>query len=455
MSGRPRVVVVGGGITGLTAAHRLAATCDVILVEGAEELGGKIRSATVGGATVDVGAEAFLVRRPEAIDLVAELGLSIEHPVTADAAVLSDGRLYSLPSGTVMGIPRDLRALRRSGLVGWGGWVRAGLERWQPGRRLVGDVALGALVDRRMGPKVLDRLVEPLLGGVYAASATGLSLEMAVPALAAAMRKHHSLYGALRELPTPQGDTPVFGRPAGGIFTLIEALRRSLDGTGVEIATGVPVSQIRARSGGYVLTVGKRELAADAIVLACPAAPARKLLTDVAPAAADRLLGVDYANVAIVTFASTAESIPHLGRSGYLVALDSGGIVKGVTMTAEKWGSRHPSIRTLRASVGRLEDSAALALTDEAVIARVWAELRTVLTCEAEPVEAVVTRWGGGLPQYTPGHLQRVAALRSALAPKIVMAGAALDGVGIPACIASATTAVEGLLRELAHERDH
>lgn len=439
------IAVVGAGISGLTAAWELARRgADVVVFEAAQAVGGKLRVATVGDVQVDVGAEAILARRPEGIGLLAELGLEPIAPLTTSAAVRAGGALHPLPPRTMMGIPTDPGVL--SDVLTPHAVERVVHEpEAEPLAPLTDDVAVGALVRARLGNEITDRLVEPLLGGVYAGRADALSLRATIPALAAALHAGGSLVEAARTVVarTPASDAPVFASVAGGLGTVPAALAAKLD-----IRTGTTVRAIRRDGTGFVLEGGAVPDSfterADAVVVAVPAAKAARLLADCAPAAAAELGAIEYASVAIVTFAFDRVELP--AGSGLLVGAREGLAVKGVTISSQKWPM--PGERTvLRASLGRAGDAQVLQQPDHVLAGIARRDLTTILGITADPVDVLVTRWGGGLPQYAVGHVDRVARIRAAVAdvPGLAVCGAAFDGVGIPACIASARAAATRL----------
>ena len=446
MSSGSRVVVVGGGIAGLTAAHRLAADHDVVVLEGAAEVGGKLRSATVGGVTVDVGAEAMLHRRPEGPALARELGLEVVHPATTSSGVWSRGALRPLPR-TLMGVPTDLDGLAASGVLDDDALAVVRREPDLPPSDLTGDRSVASLVAERLGPQVVERLVEPLLGGVYAGHAASLSLRATTPQLVA-LAERGSLLEAAAALPATDG--PVFAGLPGGLATLPRAL---VDTGRFEVRTSTAVRRLERSADGFTLTVGSAHapttLAADRVVLACPAAPAARLLADVAPEAARELAGVEYASMAIVTHAFRASDLGALGEttgSGFLVPPVEGRAVKAATYSFAKWGwvrEAGDGLLLLRTSVGRHREEGTLQRPDAALVADSLAELATLGGIAARPVDSHVQRWGGALPQYAVGHLDRVARIRADVArvPGLAVCGAAYDGVGIPAVIASAAQA--------------
>lgn len=444
------VAVVGGGISGLAAAWTLAgAGADVVVLEAAPRIGGKLQAARVAGVPVDVGAEAMLARRPDGVGLLAELGLEPIAPLTTSASVRAGGMLHPLPARTMLGIPADVDAVRESGALTEHALSRIAAEPGaEPLAPLTGDVAVGALVRERLGNEVTDRLVEPLLGGVYAGRADALSMRATMPALAAALRDGGSLVEAARSVVsrTPTGSGPVFASLRGGLGTLPVALAES---GRFEVRTGVTVRSVRRDGRGFVLNCGavprSYDLRAEQVVVAAPAAKAARIVAEAAPAAARELAGIDAASVAIVTFAFRDVDLPP--GSGLLVGAREGLTVKGVTVSSQKWPLDTGGLTLLRASLGRAGDAHVLQRTEADLIRLARHDLSALLGLEAEPVEAIVTRWGGGLPQYGVGHVERVQRIRAAIAevPGLAICGAAFDGVGIPACIASARAAVARL----------
>ncbi len=461
MVARRRIVVVGGGISGLTAAYRVHARlldADVLVLEGSAALGGKLRLATVAGVVVDVGAEAMLARRPEGVGLAREVGLQgdVIAPLTTAAQVRAGGAAHPLPARTMMGIPADVGAARASGALTERALDRIAAEPdSDPLAPLEEDVAVGTLVRSRLGDEVADRLVEPLLGGVYAGRADELSLRATMPALAARLgRDGGSLVRAARAVidtgPHDPAAGPVFASLAGGIGSLPGAV---VAAGGFAVRTGTTVRAIRRSSTGFALECGpvpEPELVeADAVIVATPAAKASFLLRDVAPVASAELRAVDSASMAVVTFAFRAVPLP-VG-SGLLVGATEGFGVKAVTLSSQKWPLESGGLTLLRASVGRARENHLLQRDDDELIALVRHELRALIGVDAEPVDAIVTRWGGGLPQYAVGHVELVARVRAAVAavPGLAVCGAAYDGVGIPACIASAQAAADQVLASL------
>ncbi|SCL57201.1 protoporphyrinogen oxidase [Micromonospora chersina] len=476
-----RVAIVGGGITGLAAAVRLRDRAptgtEITVYEQSGRLGGKLRTGELAGGPVEFGAESFLMRDPAggesaAVSLIRRLGLagSIVHPTVGQAALVVDGGLRPVPGGTLVGVPGDLdkvAAVARPAAA-------ADRDGGAPLLPADADVSVGALVRDRLGDEVVDRLVDPMLGGVYAGRADDLSLVTTMPALARAARVEHTLVGAVRaaQAAAPRAPgAPVFGTLAGGLSTLVEAAARE---SGATIRRDAAVRELRPTPTGWRLTVGptrdpddgsrsrrggrraeleSSQVEADAVLLAVPARPAARLLAGPAPEVATAVGGLDYASVALVTMALPEPELPEL--SGFLVPATEGLLIKASTFFTTKWGHlrRPDGLALVRASVGRYGDETSLQLTDDDLVATVHRELSKVLgTPLPTPVARHVQRWGGALPQYTPGHLGRVAAARTALRaahPTLALAGAGYDGVGIPVCVRSGETAAEEIITAL------
>jgi protoporphyrinogen/coproporphyrinogen III oxidase len=446
---RLRTVVVGAGVAGLTAARELAATGrDVLVLEGSPRTGGKLLTGSVGGVEVDLGAESMLARRPEGVDLARELGMPVVHPATTASSVWTHGALRPLPR-SVMGVPADVEQVATSGVLSPGGLDR--LRHEVPGRPLAEgeDVSVGELVASRLGDEVVDRLVEPLLGGVYAGHARLLSARATVPQLVAWSGEASLVAAAARAGSATPG--PVFAGIAGGLGRLPLVL-----GEGREVRTDAPVRGLRRTPTGFALVVGPtvaaEEVLADEVVLAIPAAPAARLLAEVASVAAAELAAVEYASMAVITLAFAAADLPDLPGSGFLVPPVDGRTIKAATFSFAKWDwvrEAGDGLLVLRTSVGRHREESVLQVPDEDLVAASLVDLAAATGLAARPVDSRVQRWGGGLPQYALGHVERVARVREAVAavPGLAVCGAAYDGVGIPAVIGSARRAAVRLTR--------
>jgi oxygen-dependent protoporphyrinogen oxidase len=469
--GQPHVVVIGGGIAGLAAAFFLREVpCRVTVLEGSTRLGGKLSVTEIAGVMVDEGAEALLARRPEGTGLAAAAGLEgqLTWPGTTAARIWSRGRMCPLPRRQVLGVPADLAELTGTGLMSSDGLARARQDLVLPATARDGDVPVAAFVAARFGHEVVDRLVDPLLAGVYAGRSEELSFEATLPAIAAESRKHASLAeaaGALLPDPARPGSpdpVPVFTTLAGGLGTLPGAVAAA---SGAAVRTGAMVRGLARTATGWRLTVGSRHdeehLTADAVILAVPASPAARLLGGAsgASAAVTALGEIRYASMAIVTLAYQAAAFPRpLEGSGYLVPAADGRPVKAVTFSTVKWPHLRDAgagLHIVRCSLGRVGEEALLQSGDAELASLAAADLAAATGARERPVAARVTRWGGGVPQYTVGHLDRVARIRSAVAgqPGLAVCGAAYDGIGIPACVATAQAAVGQIAAHLRDDR--
>ncbi|MFI0938097.1 protoporphyrinogen oxidase [Streptomyces sp. NPDC021020] len=457
------VVVVGGGISGLAAAHRLAgAGVRVTVLEAAARLGGKLHADEIAGVPVDLGAESILARRPEAVALARAVGLGddLEPPAVLGATVWTRGRLRPMPKGHVMGVPGDLGPLAASGVISPAGLARIPFDHVLPRTAVDGDVAVGAYVAARLGREVVDRLVEPLLGGVYAGNAYEISLRAAVPQLWAAATGGRSLIEAARGIQRRAAAStaagPVFNGLRGGVGRLPLAVADACRALGVAVETGARVRELhRTGPNGWRVRLADRAIDADAVLLAVPAPAAARLLEGESPAAAAELSGVDYASMALVTMAFRRADLAALPQSsGFLVPPVDGRTIKASTFSSRKWGwldEAGGDTVVLRTSVGRFGDEGDLAWDDTDLVRLSREDLEQAVGLRAAPVAARVTRWQGGLPQYPVGHLDRVARIREHVGklPGLEVCGALYDGVGIPACVGSGQRAADGLLATL------
>ncbi|MFE9062997.1 protoporphyrinogen oxidase [Streptomyces violaceusniger] len=469
------VVVIGGGIAGLAAAHRLLdGGARVTLLEASGRLGGKLLAGEIEGVPVDLGAESMLARRPEGVELARAVGLGdrLQPPATATASLWTRGGLRPMPKGHVMGVPGDLAPLASSGVISEEGLDRIARDRELPPTPVGEDVALGEYLAARLGREVVDRLVEPLLGGVYAGDVYRTSMRASVPTLFEVARSGGPLTEGVRELAeraARRQDGPVFMGIDGGIGRLPLAVADAVRAAGGEIRTGATVRELRRTADGWTLAVdgtdgtdgtdGPPVVTADAVVLAVPAPAAARLLAAEAPVASTELATVDYASMALVTMAFRRDALTGVDalaeRSGFLVPPVDGRTIKAATFSSRKWGwlrDAGPDLFVLRTSIGRFDDEVDLKRDDPDLVRMSLADLGEAVGLTARPVASRVDRWDGGLPQYPVGHLDRVARIRAEVAkvPGLGVCGALYDGVGIPACVGSARKTADELLGALA-----
>ena len=447
--------VVGGGISGLTAAYRLRATAGddatITLFDPGEKLGGVLRTELVGGRPMDLGAEAFVLRRPEMPALLAELGLSARQQTTTGARplVYSRQRLHPLPTGTVVGIPSSAASV--AGLVDEETVARIGAEpgrplSWRPG----GDPAVAELVGDRFGEQTVARSVDPLLGGVYAGSAATIGLRAAAPTVAAALdRGATSLTDAVRRGLPPATGAPVFGALDGGYQVLIDEL---VHRSGLRWVPAAVHRLDRAGPGWELLGDTGARWQADAVILAIPAPRLAPLVEQVAPRSCAAASQIRSASSVVVALAVPGDT-PLPECSGVLVATGEPLRAKAITLSSQKWGRKwglsEGEAQLLRLSFGRFGDDLATSASDEDLLAWAVQDLATVFGLDVDPIDVRVRRWIEAMPQYGPGHAGLVGEVRAGLPPTLAVAGGYLDGIGVPACIGAAGRAVASVVEAL------
>ena len=442
----PTYCVVGGGISGLVAAYRLrmAAGPDasITLFDPADRLGGVLRTERIGNQAVDVGAEAFVARRPEVPALLAELGLAGRQVGTTGVRplIFSGGRLHPMPEGTLQGIPAHASSV--AGLVDDATLSQVGDEptrpfSWRPGA----DPTVAELIGDRFGAQVVARSVDPLLAGVYAGSAATIGLRSAVPTLAAALdRGAPNLTDAVRQAIPPPLTGSVFGAIDGGYGVLLDELVRRADVHWAQVA----VDRVeRAASGWNLVDDEGAGWHADAVVLAVPAPRLPRMVEHVAPRTAAAAGRIQVASTALVVLALPGGT-PLPAQSGVLVASGEPLHAKAMTLTSRKWGARG-NVELVRLSFGRFGDDLARRVGDEELLTWAGEDLATVFGISVDPVDCHVQRWLDAMPQYGPGHGALIAELRAGLPPTLAVAGGYLDGIGVPACVASASRAAASL----------
>jgi protoporphyrinogen/coproporphyrinogen III oxidase len=447
------VLVVGGGITGLTAAWEAARSgAAVTLVEASGRIGGKVRTEVVDGLLVEHGPDSFVAHRPAALELIAALGLAddvIGVRPGRTVHVRVDGRLLPLPDGMGMVLPTRLGPLARTPLLTWRHKARAGLDLVLPRRLGPADTSIGWLLRARLGEGVVQRFAQPLVGGIYGAGVDQLSLDAVLPTLRSAEARHRSLIVASlvqgratrRAAAAAPGGTAggsPFRSLRGGMGSLVERLAEELATLGVDLRVGTTVTGLERVGGTTTATLSDGTgVSADAVVLAIGAPAMAGLLAAHAPAAADALAGIAQGSSTLVTLAYDLAALPRPPQGqGWLEA--GAAPISGVTISSAKWAGRAPQdVVLLRAFVpGRLGPLSEA--PDAQLVPSVVEHVGRVLGATAGPHRSWVTRWPRVMPVYAVGHLARVAAVDAALAelPGWQVAGSALHGVGIPECIA-------------------
>jgi protoporphyrinogen/coproporphyrinogen III oxidase len=477
------VAIVGGGIAGLTAAFSLyeqaagaglPLTCT--LIEASRDWGGKIVTHRVGDLTIEAGPDSFLSQKPWGLELCDKLGLSGRLINTNEhqkkTFVFSRGRLRELPEGLVVIVPTKLGPFLKSGLVSWPGIARMGLDLVLPAKRASlerGDESLASFFSRRLGREAFERVVEPLMAGIYAGDATQISLRATFPRFLELERKHGSLIrGMLASRPASRQSThTMFVTLQGGLVELVQALLAKLTAAGAKLMTQQSVAALRVRQTStnhpigwtYDLTLDNGSvMSADAVVLATPAFVSADLVRPLSPLASELLGAIPYASTATVSMAYKAGTLGgQVEGFGFVVPRTEGRDLLAATWTSLKWPHRAPASQTLvRCYLGGVGREAVLQENDAALIRRVRDELRSMTGVTGEPVYAEVNRWDRGMPQYTLGHLDRLETIQRSLDryPGLLLAGAAYRGIGIPDCIRDGTDAASGIIRLFAGGRN-
>jgi oxygen-dependent protoporphyrinogen oxidase len=480
-------VVIGGGVSGLAAARILAGCkpvseaggtgldgdAEVILLESSDRVGGKLLTGMFGAAPVELGPDQFLRSDPSAENLCRHFGLGDDliAPAVRSAAVYSHGRPRGLPAGLMLGLPTDLDALADSGIVGDEALEFARSESERPGPVLsAADVGLdesadpaaelsaGYLLRQRLGDEIVDRLADPLIGGINAGRLDQLSLGTVAPQIARALVGHHDVIGPLAAAMAGAGmrpagaagtaggppESPFFGL-AGGLGRLFPPLEAELREAGCDVRLSCPVLGATRQGSQFVLSTPEGEIDADGIVLALPGPEIEQVLGSIGGAAMQRFADIAYASVAVATFAFAPGTDAGLeGWSGVLVPRVQGALMTAATFLSAKWpwmtagadGAPGPLVRV---SAGRFGDDRIAALSDSEIIHRLLGELPVYAGMPKVPVGFHLHRWDQAFPQYTPGYLPRLANMRRAVAGLggVAVAGAVLGGIGLPACITS------------------
>lgn len=455
-----RVAVIGGGITGAAAAHHLGLMLHdgrldrVALFEARGEVGGRSLTTPFAGLDhVDCGPDAFLARVPDATDLATEVGLADElvHPERVGAAVWYDG-MHDIPDGLVLGVPGNPLSLARSSLLSWRGKARAALEPLLPRTSTEPD-SIGAFIRARFGDEVHERLVDALVGSIYATDTDRFSLAE-MPQLAA-LTTQRSLLLAARSTASKgtasAAAAPIFATPRSGMHRLVDATVDVARSNGVDVEVGRRVT-IERDSGDHSPTWNVGGETFDAVVVATPAATARALLQEISPATSESLGAAETSDVALLSLHIGADEWPErfAGRSGYLVPKPVQRAVTAVSFGSQKWAHWQPPSggQILRVSLGR-DGAPVLHHDDDTLVDQALDDLAIHLGVGFTPREVRVSRWPGAFAQYRPHHRAWVESVRATLPEGVAVAGSSFDGIGIPACIRSGRTIAERVATHL------
>jgi oxygen-dependent protoporphyrinogen oxidase len=437
-----RVVIAGGGITGLAAAWELQQQgIDYILLESADRLGGKIFTERVDGFVIEGAADSFITQKPYGWQLIDELGLRSEMIGTNDdrkgnTYILKDGKLQIIPRGVRLIVPTDPDGLLESELLSDECKQQMLAEKDVPPRSETGDESLGSFIRRRFGQEALEVFGEPLLAGIYTADPEHLSMQATFPTYLAMEQKYGSLTQGFAEAkaqpPTPGAPKTIFVSLRRGMYQLIETLQEKLTGE-IRLNEGIA----RIEPDGTLYTTRGERLEPSAVILALPAKAISKLLGEVVPELAQELKTVQAMSSATVTFAYKEEELPRpLDGFGFVVASSEPTHLRASTWSSTKLSGRAPEgYALLRVFVGGHRGPADVTLSDEELIALARAELKKAMGIEAEPVLSRIFRWKEASTQYEVGHIERVARFEALCPPWIYLTGSAFRGVGIPDCI--------------------
>ncbi len=450
-----RVAVIGGGISGLAAAYRLSELArtrefplEVTLFEAGARVGGPLETVRREGLVMETGADAFLSEKPEALALAERIGLGGRLVRTREALrrtlVVRAGRLVEVPEGFALMAPTYLGPVLLSPLFSLKGKLRMLLEPLLPRRRADGDESLAAFVTRRLGVEVLERVAQPLAAGIYTGDPYHLSVAATMPRFVEMERRYGSvilgLRAAARQAAEKRGVSgarwSLFVSLAGGMGELVEALRERL---GATLRVGAEVQELRREGVRWRIAVGGEALTADAVICTVPAYAAARLLEPVAPVLAAELRPVRYASAVVINLAYAAAALPALPSGfGFVVpAIERRKIIAG-SFSSLKFAGRAPAgIVLLRVFLGGALQAHLAELDEAALVAAAREELSALLGITAAPQVIEVRRWPEAMPQYAVGHRHRVASIRKRLTevPGLFLAGAYLDGVGIPDCV--------------------
>lgn len=468
-----QVIVIGGGIAGLSATYYLQKKAEeqgldfsLMVLEANQRWGGKIITDREGGFVIEGGPDTFLATKAWGVGLCRELGLENRlngtNPKHKNTYVLHRGRLKPLPDGLTMMIPTQFGPMIRTGLLSWPAKARMGLDFFLPPHPLNGDESLGAFVSRRLGRSAYERLIEPLMSGIYAGDGDELSLQSTFPYLRDLELKYGGLVkGALnirRKMAhsgtKAPGSRSAFLTPFTGLQEIVEALIAQLQSSGVDLRCGEPIKQVSAEGDNFRVEAESGESwLAEGVVLATPAFITGRLLAEIEPDLSADLADIPYVSTATVSLAYRQEDLPRpLDGYGYVIPRREGRRALACTWTSTKFPHRAPDgYALLRVFVGRAGQGADLPVEEDELLALAQEELRMTLGITATPVLVRTFYWENAMPQYNLGHPARLERIQHHLErrPGLALAGNGYAGIGIPDCIHSGEQAAEKMIQHL------
>ncbi|WP_163971318.1 protoporphyrinogen oxidase [Oceanobacillus halotolerans] len=465
MVNKKNVVIVGGGITGLTAAYYLQKEIkekqlpiNVKLVEASNRLGGKIKTKRKSGFTIEQGPDSFLARKKPAVKLAEELGMADElvRNGTGQSYILVNNKLHKMPSGSFMGVPTKVKPFLFSNIFSTKGKLRAGLDFVLPKGEAVSDQSLGGFFRRRFGNELVENLIEPLLSGIYAGDIDDMSLMATFPNFYHLEQEHRSLIKGLQktmpQLKKQKGKKPgMFYSFKNGLESMVEQLEKQLDpGT---VALNVAVDHVEKKEGYYHLLLSNGSVyKADAVVMATPHYTLPRMFSQYD--LFDTFKNIPATSVANVAMAFDKSAIKKdIDGTGFVVSRNSDFRITACTWTHKKWPNSTPDGKVLlRCYVGRPSDPDVVNLSDEEITEIVLRDLNKTMKIKAKPEFSVITRWKNAMPQYTVGHQERISKVREAAQdklPGVFLTGSSYEGVGVPDCIDQGEKAVQFVLQYL------
>ncbi|MDQ0415109.1 protoporphyrinogen oxidase [Mesobacillus stamsii] len=475
MTDRKKVVIIGGGITGLTAAYYLQKHArenelllEVKLVEASHRVGGKMQTYVKDGFVIERGPDSFLERKESAGRLAREVGLGdkLVNNSTGKSYVLVKDRLHPIPGGAVMGIPTQISPFVTSGLFSWPGKFRAAGDFFLPPSKVAGDQSLGDFFRRRLGDEVVENLIEPLLSGIYAGDIDNMSLLSTFPQFYQTEQKYGSLIlGTKKSTPAPKKQPAelaqakkkgMFLTVTSGLQSFVDAIESKLESGSV--IKGIRVDKVSKQKRGYRLRLSSGEtLDADSILVAAPHEAALHMFAD------HEHIFTPFRDMPSTSVATIAMAFPEsvikedIDGTGFVVSRNSDYTITACTWTHKKWPHTTPEGKVLlRLYVGRPGDEAIVDLSDDEIIQIALEDLNKIMEIQTQPDFAVVSRWKEAMPQYTVGHKQRIANLKRNLEeelPGVFVGGSSFEGVGLPDCIDQGEVAVEKILEYLQFNR--
>lgn len=462
-----KVVVIGGGITGVATTYYLQKEAreknlplDITLLEASHRLGGKIQTAVKDGFVIEKGPDSFLARKLSASRLVHEAGLSdkLVYNSHGKSFVLAGGRLHPMPGGSIMGIPTQIGPFVTSGLFSIFGKLRASADFILPRSNIVGDQSLGVFFRRRLGNQVVENLIEPLLSGIYAGDIDQLSLMSTFPQFYHVEQKHRSLILGMKSVTPPKLKTEQAKKPKGmfltvttGLESIVEAIEAKLQPN--TVFKGIQVNHLEKKEDKYeIMLSNDTVMIADSVVIATPHHVAAKILSNYK--FVDSLKEMTSTSVATVALAFSESAVKKdINGTGFVVSRNSDYTITACTWTHKKWPHTTPEGKVLlRCYVGRAGDEAIVDQSDDEIIKIVLDDLNKTMNITENPEFSIVTRWKNSMPQYTVGHKERIERVKEGLhkeLPGVFLAGSSYEGLGVPDCIDQGESAVKKVLQYL------